>query len=377
MRHYLLIVTILFFSGYSDLQAYAEKPGNQSAVNPKPDNRQYKLLQRAVERYERIKARHDWPPLVMPARSVLKLNDTSPLISVIKERLELLGDIRRPGPNPDFTLKLEEAVKTFQLRHGLDDDGIVGPAFIKALNVPLDKRIQQMQVNMERIRLDTMDISGKRIVANIPEYKLYVYENSKEVLSMDIVVGKITNPTIIFSDTLENVVFSPYWNVPASIVKNEILPEINKGTDYLARNNMEITGKLDGLPIIRQKPGPENSLGNVKFLFPNQYDIYFHDTPSKSLFERKNRAFSHGCIRLSEPQELAKYLLQDQSEWNDEKILDAMNAGKEKWVKLREAIPVSIIYYTAWVDQWGNLNFRDDIYGHDQELQELSLMDSN
>lgn len=377
MRHYLLIVTILFFSGYSDLQAYAEKPGNQSAVNPKPDNRQYKLLQRAVERYERIKARHDWPPLVMPARSVLKLNDTSPLISVIKERLELLGDIRRPGPNPDFTLKLEVAVKTFQLRHGLDDDGIVGPAFIKALNVPLDKRIQQMQVNMERIRLDTMDISGKRIVANIPEYKLYVYENSKEVLSMDIVVGKITNPTIIFSDTLENVVFSPYWNVPASIVKNEILPEINKGTDYLARNNMEITGKLDGLPIIRQKPGPENSLGNVKFLFPNQYDIYFHDTPSKSLFERKNRAFSHGCIRLSEPKELAKYLLQDQSEWTDEKILDAMNAGKEKWVKLREAIPVSIIYYTAWVDQWGNLNFRDDIYGHDQEQQELSLMDSN
>lgn len=366
---FLTLIVFIAFSGLTELRVYAAPAVNYSLVQPEPDNKQYLLLQKAVDRYERIKQKSNWPQIVVPGGSILKLNDTSQFIIPIKERLELLGDIRRPGSSDVFTPKLDNAVKNFQLRHGLEDDGIIGPAFIKALNVSIDTRIQQMTINMERIRQDTMDISGKRIVANIPEYKLYVYEDSREVLSMDIVVGKITDPTILFSDTLEHVVFSPYWNVPASIVKNEILPEINRG--YLKKNNMEITGKLDGLPVIRQRPGPENSLGLVKFLFPNQYNIYFHDTPSKSLFERKNRAFSHGCIRLSQPFELAKYLLKNQSEWTDENIRAAMNSGKEKWVNLRETIPVSIIYYTAWVDQWGRVNFRDDIYGHDQEQQEL------
>lgn len=184
---------------------------------------------------------------------------------------------------------------------------------------------------------------------------------------MDIVVGKISHQTEIFSDTLENIVFSPYWNIPASIVKNEILPQLNKNSSYLKNNNMEITGNLNGLPIIRQKPGPDNSLGAVKFLFPNQHNIYFHDTPAKSLFERKSRAFSHGCIRLSQPFELAKYLLKDQPEWTDSEITKAMRSGKEKWVRLVKQVPVSIIYYTAWVDREGLINFRDDIYGRDEQ----------
>lgn len=219
---------------------------------------------------------------------------------------------------------------------------------------------------MNRISLDTLNTSGKRIVANIPEYKLYVYEDNHEVLSMDIVVGKISNPTIVFSDSLESVVFSPYWNIPASIVRNEILPQVAKNPSYLKNNNMEITGKVNGLPTIRQKPGADNSLGNVKFLFPNEHNIYFHDTPAKTLFERKNRAFSHGCIRLRDPQKLAEYLLKDQPQWSDSNIKQAMNAGREKWVSLPAKVPVSIIYYTAWVDDSGLINFRDDIYGHDQ-----------
>ncbi len=338
-----------------------------SAYSQQISNKQYKQLQHAVETYQRLNARNEWPEITMNSKTVLKLNDKSEALPQIKERLRLLGDLRRGRDEDRFTERLEDAVKQFQMRHGLEDDGVIGPAFMKALNTPLEKRIEQMTANMNRIQQDTMRMTGTRIIANIPEYKLYVMENDLEVLSMDIVVGKSSNPTVVFSDTLETIVFSPYWNVPASIVKKEILPALNKNSNYLEENNMEITGKVDGLPKIRQKPGPDNSLGSVKFLFPNKYDIYFHDTPAQSLFEKKKRAFSHGCIRLSQPYELAQYLLKDQEEWTGTDILRAMGAGTEKWVKLQTKIPVSIIYYTTWVDSSGLLNFRDDIYGHDEE----------
>ncbi len=163
---------------------------------------------------------------------------------------------------------------------------------------------------------------------------------------MDIVVGTSANRTVIFNDTLKYVVFSPYWNIPRSIVRNEILPGIRKSANYLARKNMEQTGFSNGLPVIRQKPGGSNALGRVKFIFPNSYSIYFHDTPSKSLFENKKRAFSHGCIRLAEPTKMAEYLLQNQPEWTAGKINEAMNSSKEKWVSLKEPVPVMITYFT-------------------------------
>ncbi len=353
MKTYLTFLIVLSLSAFST--AYSQ------------ETKQYKLLQTSVEEYQKLKARNEWPEITLKNKTVLKLNDKSEALPAIKERLRLLGDLRRVRDEDVYTERLEEAVKQFQLRHGLEDDGAIGPAFMKALNTSLEKRIDQMTANMSRIMQDTAKESGTRIIANIPEYKLYVMEEGKEVLSMDIVVGKTSNPTIVFSDTLETIVFSPYWNVPASIVKNEILPAINKNGSYLDDNNMEITGKVDGLPTIRQKPGPDNSLGSVKFLFPNKYDIYFHDTPAKSLFEKNKRAFSHGCIRLSQPYELAQYLLKDQQEWPATEIMRAMSAGTEKWVKLDTKIPVSIIYYTAWVDSAGLLNFRDDIYGHDTQ----------
>ncbi|WP_411274517.1 L,D-transpeptidase family protein [Daejeonella sp.] len=342
-----------------------------SASSQQTSNRQYKLLQNSVENYKRLSSKNEWPEITLQNKSVLKLNDKSGALPLIRERLRLLGDLRRGREEDIYTERLEDAVKQFQMRHGLEDDGIIGPEFMKALNTSLEKRIEQMTANMGRIRQDTLRLTGTRIIANIPEYKLYVMENNLEVLSMDIVVGKTSNPTVVFSDTLETIVFSPYWNVPASIVKNEILPAINKNSNYLEENNMEITGKVDGLPKIRQKPGPDNSLGSVKFLFPNKYDIYFHDTPAISLFEKRKRAFSHGCIRLSQPYELAQYLLKDQQEWTGTDIIRAMGAGTEKWVKLQTKIPVSIIYYTTWVDTSGLLNFRDDIYGHDEEQAEL------
>jgi L,D-transpeptidase YcbB len=249
---------------------------------------------------------------------------------------------------------------------GLKNDGVAGPATIKELNIPVTDRIKQVLVNMERMRWMPKHGEGKRLVANIPEFKLPVFEGNQHVFDMNIVVGKSANKTVIFNDKLEHVVFSPYWNIPRSIVRNEILPSIERNPQYLAANNMEQTGSSGGLPVIRQKPGPGNALGKVKFIFPNSYSIYFHDTPSKSLFERNQRAFSHGCIRLAEPEKLARYLLKEKG-WSDARISSAMNSGKEQWVR-SNPVDVVISYFTAWVDNDGILNFRNDIYGHDKEL---------
>ncbi|MCW3088611.1 MAG: ErfK/YbiS/YcfS/YnhG family protein, partial [Sediminibacterium sp.] len=168
---------------------------------------------------------------------------------------------------------------------------------------------------------------------------------------------------------LDQIVFSPYWNIPPSIVKAEILPAMNKNSNYLAQKNMEIvSGGGSGLPTIRQKPGADNSLGRVKFLFPNSFNIYFHDTPSKSLFDKDVRAYSHGCIRISDPVWMANYLLENSPEWTPERIEDAMNAGVEKTVRLKHSVPVIITYYTAWIDENNKMNFRDDVYGNDHDV---------
>jgi L,D-transpeptidase YcbB len=183
---------------------------------------------------------------------------------------------------------------------------------------------------------------------------------------MNVVVGKEGHNTMMFNGDLNQIVFSPYWNVPPSIVKNEILPKLDANPGYLASQNMEQIGTENGLPKIRQLPGASNSLGRVKFLFPNSFNIYFHDTPAKSLFEKDKRAYSHGCIRLAEPEKLANYLLRNNPEWTPEKISEAMYSGNEKFVKLKKSVPVIITYYTAWVDDDGRLNFRDDVYAHDE-----------
>ena len=193
---------------------------------------------------------------------------------------------------------------------------------------------------------------------------------------MAVVVGKEGHGTTMFSDDLTTIVFSPYWNVPPSIVKNEILPAIEKNRNYLAKNHMEIVRYSGGLPEIRQLPGEKNSLGRVKFLFPNSFNIYFHDTPAKSLFEKDNRAASHGCIRLSDPVKMANYLLENAPEWTPEKIEEAMNKTVEKWVVLKHSIPVIITYYTAWVDENGQLNFRNDIYNNDTNFAAKMFSDA-
>lgn len=330
-------------------------------------NRPYRLLKGELAHYLNIAKQGGWQPISTDKKS-FKKGVSAPEIGAIKRRLYLTRDLPVNDTSQVYNDTLEIAVKTFQQRFGFKPDGVIDAPMIKQLNIPVETRVQQIYMNLERMRWMWNDTTGRRIVVNIPEFVLHIYEGEKRVMDMVVVVGKEGHNTMMFTGDLNQVVFSPYWNVPPSIVKNEILPAMERNPGYLDGQNMEITGDDGGLPSIRQRPGPGNSLGKVKFLFPNSFNIYFHDTPSKSLFEREQRAFSHGCIRLSDPFGMAKYLLQDQSEWTDEKIRAAMDAGTEKYVKLDKPVPVLITYYTAWVDEYGKLNFRDDIYGHDEKL---------
>jgi murein L,D-transpeptidase YcbB/YkuD len=326
----------------------------------------YKLLKDHLAKYYEVAKKGGWQTVTLSGKS-LKKGMSSPAVVQIKRRLAVTGDLPQADTSQLFNDTLEMAVKHFQARHGYTPDGVVGPAIVKEMNVPVQKRLEQILMNMNRMRWMPADFSGNLIMVNIPEFMLHVFEDNKKVFDMNVVVGKEGHNTMMFNGDLNQVVFSPYWNVPPSIVKNEILPALNRNPGYLGGQNMEVVGNEGGLPSIRQKPGGKNALGKVKFLFPNNFNIYFHDTPSKSLFSQDKRAYSHGCIRLSDPFKMAQYLLRNDPEWTPERIQAAMDAGTEKTVRLKKAVPVVITYYTAWVDERG-LNFREDIYDHDQKL---------
>lgn len=344
--------------------SYAEKMDLDEWL---PVSRSYVAMKEKVLQFKSLQ-QNDWRVFSLGDRQILQEGDTADVIKDFKQRLTVLGDAEPLDTTSVYNNRFRTAVIAFQRRHGLSDDGIIGPAFMKAINTPLEEKIEQMLINMERMRWMPEPQSGKRVVVNIPEFRLHVYQDAEDVLSMDVVVGKAANRTVVFSDRIKHVVFSPYWNLPQSIVRNEVLPGIARDPAYLDHHRMEITGRRNGLPVVRQKPGPENALGRVKFIFPNKYIIYLHDTPAKQLFQRTTRAFSHGCIRLSDPFALASNLLVDKPEWSPEKIKAAMNADTERWVNVADPVPVYITYFTSWVDTSGKLNFRKDIYGHDERL---------
>jgi murein L,D-transpeptidase YcbB/YkuD len=330
-------------------------------------NESYKALKDQLERYYDIAKKGGWP--VIPAdKKTYKKGTSSIAIPLIKRHLSLTDDMPGADTTQVFNDTLEMGIKNYQRRFGYTPDGIITAALLKEMNVPAQSRVQQILINMERMRWMPSRPSGNLILVNIPEFVLHLYDGKNKVWDINVVVGKEGHNTMMFTGDLNQVVVSPYWNVPPSIVRKEILPALEKDPTYLARNNMEQVGMEGDLPKIRQLPGPDNSLGRVKFLFPNSFNIYFHDTNAKGLFNKDKRAYSHGCIRLEEPEKLANYLLRNQPEWTPEKIEDAMNSGTEKYVKLKDPIPVFITYYTAWVDDAGQLNFREDIYGHDASL---------
>ena len=325
-------------------------------------NDMYAALKNNLQLYLDIERSGGFPQ-VPAIKGSLKKGTEDPAIRVIKKRLQLSKDMQGTDTSSLFNDTLELAVKRFKKRHGYKDDGVITAEIVKEMNVSAEKRLMQILLNMDRMRWMPQKPEGNLIIVNIPEFMLHVYDGKKRLFDMVVVVGKVGNNTMMFNGDLSYIVFSPYWNVPPSIIKSEILPAMQRDPNYLARKNMEKVGNG-----IRQKPGPGNALGKVKFIFPNSFNMYFHDTPSKSLFGQDKRAFSHGCIRLSEPQKMAEWLLKNDPEWNTEKIVTAMNQTSEKMVKLKSLLPVFIIYYTAWVDDDGLLNFRDDVYKHDSEL---------
>lgn len=327
----------------------------------------YRGLKTELSKYYTIAKNGGWPHVTVP-KSAWKKGANDPSIAILKKRLQLTGDLPGADTTTVFNDSLELAVKSIQERHGYTPTGVITEALLKDINVPADQRVQQLLMNMDRMRWLAAEPKGNLIMVNIPEFTLHVYEGAKKAFDMVVVVGKEGHNTMMFNGDLNQVVFSPYWNVPPSIVRKEILPAMQRNGNYLASQNMEVVSEGGGLPVIRQRPGAKNALGRVKFLFPNSFNIYFHDTPSKSLFSRDKRAFSHGCIRLKEPEKMANYLLRNYPEWTPEKITEAMNSGKEKTVRLKDPVPVIITYYTAWVDEQGKLNFREDIYDHDKKL---------
>lgn len=341
--------------------SFAAAPAGVQDENPSP---QTALMEAALRKYYKIQSEGGWPR-IDETKKYYMLGQSSPQVVKIKQRLRASGDFRQEDNSPEFTPELAEAVRKAQVRFGYQPNGVVDRQLMKELNVPVDKRIRQLEVNLERLRNQPLTGTGTRLVANIPEFKLHVYEGDQHVFDMAIVVGSESNKTVIFNDEMKHIVFSPYWNVPPSIVASEILPAMRRNRNYLWNNGYIQAGTENGLPVIRQLPGAKNSLGKVKFVFPNAHNIYFHDTPAKSLFSIRKRTFSHGCIRLSEPAKLAEYLLRNDPQWNSTAIRNAMDAGREKTVALKEPVAVSITYYTAWVDKEGLVHFREDVYKHD------------
>ncbi len=328
-----------------------------------PQNSQYKKIQEYLSKYLLLEKQEASDTILAVTKS-LKKGDSALRITQVKKRLQLLGDME-PGDSSDrYDSVLLMATKKFQKRMGLSIDGAIGNRMIAELNVPISKRIRQLLVNMERVRWMPAEKDTNYILVNIPEYKMHVYDSGHLVYDMNVIVGATATSTVIFNGNLKYIVFSPYWNVPESIVTKEIMPAIKKDPNYITKSNMEITGYSGKTPIV----------GLVKFLFPNNYNIYFHDTPNHDLFALSNRSFSHGCIRLGEPKKFAEYMLRFDTSWNSKNIDSSMHLTKEKWVTIKKAVPVFIVYFTAWVDKDGLINFRKDIYGHDEKMSEKLFM---
>ncbi|MEO6611483.1 MAG: L,D-transpeptidase family protein [Chitinophagaceae bacterium] len=325
-------------------------------------NDMYGNLKKHLQLYYDITKAGGWP--VVPAVKTIKKGASNPAVAVIKKRLQLTQDLPGNDSSSVFNDSLETAVKQFQKRHGYKQDGLITASLIKDMNVPARERLMQVLLNMDRMRWMPQKPVGNLIIVNLPEFMLHVYDGKELLFDMVVVVGKEGTSTMMFNGDLNQIYFSPYWNLPQSIIEKEINPAIARNPNYLESKNMERVGNG-----IRQRPGPGNALGKVKFIFPNSFNMYFHDTPSKSLFGQDKRAFSHGCIRLAEPQKMAEWLLRNDPSWNTEKIVTAMNQTTEKAVKIKDPVPVFVIYYTAWADNDGDLNFRDDVYHHDNDLE--------
>ena len=373
-----------------DVQHAADVHAVLDQIEPPYDG--YKRTMTALQHYLELEAAGDGDPVPDVAKS-LAVGDAYPGTAELAARLRQLGDL--PGDavvNADvhvYDLTLAAGVKSFQARHGLTADGKLGKETVKQLNVPLATRVVQLDDALERWRWLPPQFPQPPVVANIPEFILRAFDaDHKVALSMNVVVGKaMRTQTPVFTKEMKYIVFRPYWNITPSIQRGEIVPSITRNRNYLASKNMEVfdsSGKVitdgsvndavlgqlrSGKLAVRQKPGKDNSLGLVKFIFPNENNVYLHSTPAPQLFAQSRRDFSHGCVRVEKPAELAAWLLRDQPPWTLERVQQAMQAGPDnQQVNLKTPVPVLIFYITAVVEEDGSVHFFGDIYGHDKSL---------
>lgn len=355
-----------------------------SLASMAPQQPRYRRMVDARERLLELARDGGWPTILPGERLEAGLED--PRVQALRARLRASGDLEGSAPDgPVFDDALADAVRRFQARHGLDVDGVVGPATLTALNVTAADRARQIEINLERWRWLPADLGARHIEVNIAAFDVKVVERGRVVRSHRAVVGRQYRQTPMFSGVMTYVVLSPYWHVPPTIAAVDKLPVIRQDPGFIGSQHMTLLdqrtnqsvdpgtvdwGAMTGAEFnrryrLRQDPGPDNALGAVKFMFPNRHNVYLHDTPSRELFGRASRSFSSGCIRVQDPLDLAAYLLADQPNWTRERIDKAVATRVEHTVPLSQGLPVHLLYWTAWADEGGVLHFRDDIYGRD------------
>ncbi|HUH13647.1 MAG TPA: L,D-transpeptidase family protein [Longimicrobiales bacterium] len=356
----------------------------------RPRNHQYGHLRDALASLRQVEARGGWAPL--PGDLRVEAGDSGQAVALLRQRFMEGADstearlAAQGQARPHlFDDGLVAALEHFQARHALADDGKLGEGTIRELNHTVEERIAELKLNLDRWRWLPHDLGEKYVLVNVAGFELEVIENGRPIEQMNVVVGKSNWKTPIFADTMEHMVVNPYWNVPLSIKKDEIIPAAMRDPGYLARNNFEVVDgggravSLAGVTPaslerynVRQKPGPGNALGRFKFLFPNKDNIYLHDTPAGHLFARTRRDFSHGCIRIERPDDMAKLVMERYAQRDPDGIAAMLASGKEQWVPLKEKIPVYILYFTTWAEEDGTVRFHHDVYGRDEQLQPLA-----
>jgi len=375
----------------ADLAQVLQDGLDQSAIaaaleSLRPTHPAYARLTRALADYRAIQVRGGWAPV--RAGDKLERGTEGERVRVLRARLAATVDLPAAAATGDvFDDDLDQAVRRFQQRHGLDVDGVVGPATLASLNVPVADRIRQVVVNLERWRWLPQDLGSRYILVNIPAFELEVVVDGTRELEMRVIVGRQYRRTPVFSGSMTYLVLNPYWNVPPGIATADILPRLRQDPGYLAAQNMKLLRQVDGRieevdPYgvdwtsvtartfryqLRQDPGPTNSLGRVKFMFPNEFNVSLHDTPARELFARTARSFSSGCIRLERPLDLAAYLLRDLPSWTPEAVNDAVARLRDHTVRLSTPMPIHLLYWTAWVED-DRIHFRPDIYQRDPPL---------
>jgi murein L,D-transpeptidase YcbB/YkuD len=285
---------------------------------------------------------------------------------------------------------MDQAVRRFQARHGLNTDGIVGSATLQALNAPTVLRVEQIRANLERWRWLPQELGARYVIVNIADFHLEMVQNSRTLNQLRIVVGRSYRHTPVFSGTMTYLEVNPYWHIPPKIAKKDILPKVKQDPNYFSEQGIRVfeswkadAGEIDPMAIdwekvnprnfsykLRQDPGPLNALGRIKFMFPNRFDVYLHDTPSRDLFEKTRRTFSSGCVRVENPMELAAFVVDGDRVWTPEAVEAAIESGETRVIPLQSPVPVHILYWTAWVDDMGEVQFREDVYGRDKKLRE-------